>query len=113
MVVIKPKRDFTSQDRVSYAASNAAKIRLGTASNVHREEIGLGQLLERNGLPASSVHQYKENLCSAMGIGIGPRHHEECPFSSVNDQFAATGSTALEGTIYRCILARHFHPSSS
>ena len=99
MVVIKSKRDFTSQDRVSYAASNASKIRLGTASNVHREEIGLGQLLERNGLPASSVHQYKENLCSAMGIGIGPRHHEECPFSSVNDQFAAAGSTALEGTI--------------
>ena len=34
-----------------------------------------------------------------MGIGIGPRHHEECPFSSVNDQFASSGSTALEGTI--------------
>ena len=99
MVVIKSKRDFTRQDRVSYASSKASKMRLGTASNVHREEICLGQLLERNGLPASSVHQYKENLCSAMGIGIGPRHHEECPFSSVNDQFAAAGSTALEGTI--------------
>ena len=34
-----------------------------------------------------------------MGIGIGPRHHEECPFSSVNDQYAATGSEALEDTI--------------
>ena len=77
MVVIKPKRDFTSQDRVSYAASNASKIRLGTASNVHREEIGLGQLLERNGLPASSVHQYKENLCSAMGIGLSLIHISE------------------------------------
>ena len=34
-----------------------------------------------------------------MGIGIGPRHHEECPFSSVNDQFAATGSEALQTAI--------------
>ena len=77
MVVIKPKRDFTSLNRVSYAASNTAKP---------------------SGA-ATTIAQYKHDICSNLGIGIGPRHHEECPFSSVNDQYAATGSEALEATI--------------
>ena len=99
MVVLKPKRDFTDLNRVSFAADNNSKIRRGTSINRYMEESSQGQLLSYSGIPASSVSEYKENLCSALGIGIGPRHHEECPFSSVNDQFAASGSAALEATI--------------
>ena len=99
MVVIKPKRDFTDLNRVSFTADNSSKIRRGTAINRYMEEGSQGQLLSDSGIPASSIAEYKENLCSAMGIGIGPRHHEECPFSSVNDHFAASGNGALETTI--------------
>tara|TARA_B100001939_G_scaffold314438_1_gene298900 strand:- start:3386 stop:4222 length:837 start_codon:yes stop_codon:yes gene_type:complete len=77
MVVIKPKRDFTSLNRVSYASSNTPK----------------------KAEAAVTIAQYKHNICTNLGIGIGPRHHEECPFSSVNDHYAATGSEALKATI--------------
>jgi phycocyanin-associated rod linker protein len=99
MVVIKPKRDFTDLDRVSYAADNSSKSRPGTAINRYRKEISQGRLVSEPGKAATSIAEYKENLCSAMGIGIGPRHHEECPFSAVNDQFASSGSASLEATI--------------
>ena len=99
MVVIKPKRDFTSLNRVSYSASNTLTATTDTAINRYREETAKNSLLWPVGKPAKTVSEYKANLCSAMGIGIGPRHHEECPFSSVNDQFAATGSEALETAI--------------
>ncbi|WP_115121358.1 phycobilisome rod-core linker polypeptide [Synechococcus sp. UW105] len=99
MVAIKPTRDFTSLNRVSYAVKNSAKLKQGKAINVYREEIDQGVLLTRVGEPSTSIHQYKENLCNAMGLGIGPRVHSECPFSSTADQFAATGSDALKATI--------------
>ena len=99
MVAIKPTRDFTSLNRVSYAVKNSAKLKQGKAINVYREEIDQGVLLTRVGELSTSIHQYKENLCNAMGLGIGPRIHSECPFSSTADQFAATGSDALKATI--------------
>ena len=34
-----------------------------------------------------------------MGLGIGARVHSECPFSTVADEFAATGSDALNTAI--------------
>jgi phycocyanin-associated rod linker protein len=34
-----------------------------------------------------------------MGIGMGPRIHEVCPFGAVNHSYAATGSSALETAI--------------
>ena len=77
MVVIKPTRDFTSLNRLSYSASNGPSSRGA----------------------ALTIHQYKENLCSDMGIGIGPRLHSECPFAVTAEEDAATGSDALETTI--------------
>lgn len=38
MVVIKPKRDFTSLNRVSYSANNTLTATTGTAINRYREE---------------------------------------------------------------------------
>lgn len=99
MVVIKPTRDFTSLDRVSYVANNAAKARTNTATNLYREEQGKGGLIARKGLVGKTPLEYKENLCRASGIGIGPRLHSECPFSAVADEFASTGSEALTATI--------------
>ena len=99
MVVIKPTRDFTSLDRVSYVANNAAKPRTNTATNLYREEQGKGGLIARKGLVGKTPLEYKENLCRASGIGIGPRLHSECPFSAVADEFASTGSEALIATI--------------
>ena len=34
-----------------------------------------------------------------MGIGMGPRIHEECPFSAINHSYASTGTQALEAAI--------------
>jgi len=34
-----------------------------------------------------------------MGISIGPRHHEECPFGVTATEYASTGNNALETTI--------------
>ena len=31
-----------------------------------------------------------------MGLGIGPRLHSECPFSSIADEYASTGQVALQ-----------------
>ena len=50
MVVIKPTRDFTSLNRVSYTASNSAKQKQNTAINRYREEQKLGSLIPRKGL---------------------------------------------------------------
>jgi phycocyanin-associated rod linker protein len=99
MVVIKPTRDFTSLDRVSYVANNAAKPRQNTAINLYRSEQESGGLMPRKGLVGKTPLEYKENLCRATGIGIGPRIHSECPFSAVADEFASTGSEALAATI--------------
>ena len=99
MVVIKPTRDFTSEDRVSYAANNAAKPRQNTAINRYRQEISSGSLIPRNGKAAKTNQQYKENHCNAMGLGIGPRLHSECPFSSIADEYASTGQVALQVAI--------------
>ena len=99
MVVIKPTRDFTSLNRVSYTASNSAKQKQNTAINRYREEQKLGGLVPRKGLVGKTTLEYKENLCGATGIGIGPRIHSECPFSAVADEFASTGSDALTATI--------------
>ena len=99
MVVIKPTRDFTNLYRVSYAAGNSAKTIQNTATNLYRQESEKGNLIARKGQAASTTEEYKENLCSAMGIGIGPRLHSECPFSSVNEVYAANGSEALQTAI--------------
>ena len=99
MVAIKPTRDFTSLDRVSYALRNSAKLKQGKAINVYREEAEKGALLTRVGEASSSTHEFKENTCNAMGLGIGARVHSECPFSTIADQFAATGSDALNTAI--------------
>ena len=34
-----------------------------------------------------------------MGIGIGPRHHGECPFGVTAEEYASTGNNALETAI--------------
>jgi len=99
MVAIKPTRDFTSLDRVSYTLRNSAKLKQGKAINVYREEAEKGALLTRVGEASSSTHEFKENTCNAMGLGIGARVHSECPFSTVADEFAATGSDALNTAI--------------
>ena len=99
MAAIKPTRDFTSQNRVSYSFRNSGKLRQGKAINVYRQEIEKNALLTRLGEPSSSIHEFKENTCNAMGLGMGPRVHSECPFSTVAEQFAATGSDALSTAI--------------
>tara|TARA_B100001093_G_C26827455_1_gene1014678 strand:+ start:1027 stop:1896 length:870 start_codon:yes stop_codon:yes gene_type:complete len=85
MPAIKLKRDFTDQDRVSFAFSNSRDAAKSAASNV--------------GKAATSTAEYKENQCGSMGIGAGPRIHEICPFSAVNHSYAATGDSALKAAI--------------
>jgi len=85
MPAIKYKRDFTHQDRVSFAFSNARDAEKGSASNRSKA--------------AASPAEFKENQCGSMGIGTGPRIHEICPFSSVNHSYAATGETALNSAV--------------
>ena len=43
--------------------------------------------------------EYKRQHCLAMGIGIGPRLHSECPFGVTADQFNPDNSAALERVI--------------
>ena len=86
MVVIKPTRDFTSLNRVSYTASNGSKERLGSVTNRYRQETKQGRLLPQPGKAASTNLEYKENQCRALGSGIGARHHQECPFTVMADQ---------------------------
>ena len=43
--------------------------------------------------------EYKRQHCLAMGIGIGPRLHSECPFGVTADQFNPGNSAALERVI--------------
>ena len=77
MVVIKPTRDFTNNARTSFTTTN--KKSKATA--------------------ALTVEKFKENQCKSMGIGIGPRHHEECPFGVTAEEYASTGNNALETAI--------------
>lgn len=44
---------------------------------------------------ASAIAEYKRNHCAAMGIGIGPRLHSECPFGVTADRFSPNDSEAL------------------
>lgn len=85
MPAIKFKRDFTHQDRVSFAFSNERDAAKGSASN--------------RGKAAATPAEFKENQCGSMGIGSGPRLHEVCPFSAVNHSYAATGESALSAAI--------------
>ena len=51
--------------------------------------------------------EYKRQHCAAMGIGIGPRLHSECPFGAVFDQYNPGNSDALQRVIasaYRQVL---------
>ena len=56
---------------------------------------------------AGAIADYKRQHCSAMGIGIGPRLHSECPFGVTFDQYSPENSAALERVIaaaYRQVL---------
>ena len=64
----------------------------------------------RNTVPRTvngAVAEYKRQHCAAMGIGIGPRLHSECPFGVTADQFSPSDSEALQRVIasaYRQVL---------
>ena len=77
MVAIKPTRDFTNNARTSFTTTNQ----------------------KTKGTAALTVEQFKENQCKSMGIGIGPRHHGECPFGVTADEYSSTGNNALETAI--------------
>ena len=77
MVAIKPTRDFTNNSRISFTTTNISKPTK----------------------PALTPEKFKENQCKSMGIGIGPRHHAECPFGVKADEYAATSNLALESVI--------------
>jgi len=56
---------------------------------------------------AGAIADYKRQHCAAMGIGIGPRLHSECPFGVTFDQYSPENSAALERVIaaaYRQVL---------
>ena len=72
MVAIKPTRDFTNNARTSFTTTNQ----------------------KTKGTAALTVEQFKENQCKSMGIGIGPRHHGECPFGVTAEEYASTGNNA-------------------
>merc|ERR1711991_851895 len=82
MPALKYKRDFTHEQRVSFAFANSVDAAKRASSN--------------EGKAASTPAEYKQNQCAAMGIGMGPRIHEECPYSAINHSYASTGSQALE-----------------
>lgn len=77
MVAIKPTRDFTNNARTSFTATNKKP----------KQTVAL------------TVEKFKENQCKSMGIGIGPRHHGECPFGVTAEEYASTGNNALEAAI--------------
>ena len=85
MPALKYKRDFTHEQRVSFAFANSVDATKSASSNKRKA--------------ASTPAEYKQNQCAAMGIGMGPRIHEECPFSAINHSYASTGSQALEAAI--------------
>ena len=85
MPALKYKRDFTHEQRVSFAFANSVDAAKSASSN--------------KGKAASTPAEYKQNQCAAMGIGMGPRIHEECPYSAINHSYASTGSQALEAAI--------------
>ena len=64
----------------------------------------------RNTVPRTvngAIAEYKRQHCAAMGIGIGPRLHSECPFGVTADQFSPSDSEALQRVIasaYRQVL---------
>ena len=56
---------------------------------------------------AGAIADYKRQHCAAMGIGIGPRLHAECPLAVTFDQYSPENSAALERVIaaaYRQVL---------
>ena len=56
---------------------------------------------------AGAIAEYKRQHCAAMGIGIGPRLHSECPFGVTFDQYSPESAAALERVIiaaYRQVL---------
>ncbi len=56
---------------------------------------------------AGAIADYKRQHCVAMGIGIGPRLHSECPFGVTFDHYSPDNSAALERVIiaaYRQVL---------
>ena len=56
---------------------------------------------------AGAIADYKRQHCAAMGIGIGPRLHSECPFGVTFDQYSPESTAALErviATAYRQVL---------
>jgi len=77
MVAIKPTRDFTNNARTSFTTTNKKS----------KETVAL------------TIEKFKENQCKSMGIGIGPRHHGECPFGVTAEEYASTGNNALETAI--------------
>ncbi len=85
MPAIKFKQSFVDKARVSFAHTNANDAAKSAASNGRKAAV----------TPA----QYKEHQCGSMALGTGPRIHEECPFSSVNHSYAATGEDALNSAI--------------
>ena len=82
MPALKYKRDFTHQQTVSFAHSNSVDAAKGSASFKSRA--------------AATPAEFKQNQCASMGIGMGPRLHEVCPFSAVNHSYAAAGESSLE-----------------
>ena len=82
MPVLKYKRDFTHQQLVSFAHSNSVDAAKGSSSFKSRA--------------ASSPAEFKQNQCASMGIGMGPRIHEVCPFSAVNHSYASVGESSLD-----------------
>ena len=85
MPAIKFKQSFSDKARVSFAHFNANDAAKSAGSNGSKAAV----------TPA----QYKEHQCGSMALGTGPRIHEECPFSSVNHSYAATGEDALNAAI--------------
>ena len=90
MVVNKPTRDFTSLNRVSYTASNGSKSALEARQTATGKKTTKDACCPQPGKAASTNLEYKENQCAALGSGIGARHHQECPFAVMADQYAST-----------------------
>ena len=82
MPALKYRRDFTHQQTVSFAHSNSVDAAKSSGSFKSRA--------------ASTPAEFKQNQCASMGIGMGPRIHEVCPFSAVNHSYAAVGESSLD-----------------
>ena len=49
--------------------------------------------------PARTVEEFKLKSCSKMSLGIGPRSHDVCPFSSVFGELTSRDTSSLEEVI--------------